>query len=163
MAFQQYVERFRPNFVVIGVCPNDFGDIGAVLKRGEGNWNEARYRLDAIHYRCRLADARCILVPIPWIDQMRTPRDSANYPGALERAGNFMSVDYCDPIEDFVEASLRLSRKADRSGSPYPWNPLYNGRIQDHHLSPIGADVWGKTVARRIALLVEPVLDKKTP
>ena len=74
LTFQEYSERFRPNFVVIGVCPNDFGDMGPVLKQGKGNWDEAKLRLDAIHYRCRVLDAECVLVPVPWIDQMRASR-----------------------------------------------------------------------------------------
>ena len=76
---------------------------------------------------------------------------------------NFMSLDYLDPIEDFVDASLRVSREAECAGRPYTWNPLYNGRILDHHLSPIGADVWGRAVARRVALRVDPAERKMNP
>ena len=44
----EYGERFRPHFVVVSVCPNDFGDGPAVMS-GEGDWmDEAEYWLDKI-------------------------------------------------------------------------------------------------------------------
>lgn len=159
IALNEYIDRFRPQFVVLSVCPNDFGEPEAVLKSGRGDWKEARTRLNAIHYRCRDAVAECLLVPVPWIDQMRLPRESANYPGEIERVAKFLSYDYLDPIEDFIDASLRLARQRERTRLTFPGNPLYNVRLHDHHLSPLGADVWGRAVARRVALrndIVDP-------
>ena len=44
----EYGERFRPHFVVVSVCPNDFGDGGAVMS-GEADWtDEAAYWLHKI-------------------------------------------------------------------------------------------------------------------
>src|SRR4029078_9091893 len=47
-ALCEYRDRMRPQFVVVSVCPNDFGDVGAVL-RGEGDgFAEAEYWLGQI-------------------------------------------------------------------------------------------------------------------
>ena len=52
-----YAERFRPDFVIVSLCPNDFGDIWDVLK-GQGDWEEAKYWLDKITSFCRTRDYR---------------------------------------------------------------------------------------------------------
>ena len=65
------------------------------------------------------------------------------------------SLHYVFPIEDLVDEFLRARSEARRSGRPSPSNPLYNTHIDDHHFSPLGCEVWGKALARRLALLLE--------
>ena len=51
-ALREYGDLFRPQFVVVSVCPNDFGDGPAVLL-GKGDWyKEAEYWLDEIRMWC---------------------------------------------------------------------------------------------------------------
>jgi hypothetical protein len=43
----------------------------------------------------------------------------------------------------------------ERHGGGPSHSPLYNGHIGDSHFSPKGATLWGKALARRVALLLE--------
>ena len=50
---REYGERFHPQFLVVSVCPNDFGPGWDVL-RGKGDWyDEAEYWLDLIQQWCQ--------------------------------------------------------------------------------------------------------------
>ena len=47
----EYADRFRPHFVLVTVCPNDFGDAFRTLT-GEGDWDEGAYWLGEIRRYC---------------------------------------------------------------------------------------------------------------
>ncbi len=48
-----FAERFRPQFVVVSVFTNDFGDLFEVPTKGLGDWDEGKYWLEKITDYCR--------------------------------------------------------------------------------------------------------------
>jgi hypothetical protein len=155
-SLKEYGDRFRPQFVVVSVCPNDFGDGWAVL-RGEGDWyGEAGYWLDQIHGWCRSRSALCLLVAVPTHVQVENIRRDDLYPGKICDIFRAHSSRYCDPLDAFVDEHLRLAALARRNGQPYQRSKLYNREIDDDHFSPIGASLWAQNVSRRITLILDP-------
>ncbi len=43
----EYFDRFRPDFVLVSVCSNDFGDSASALP-GRGDWAEGKSWLNVI-------------------------------------------------------------------------------------------------------------------
>jgi len=149
-----YGDRVRPSFVVVSVCPNDFGDGWAVL-RGEGDWmEEAGYWLDRITQWCRSRTVLCLLVPVPTHIQIENSRRDAFYPGSVANLFTAHASRYCEPSNEFMDEHLRLLRIARSEGRPAQRSELYNREIDDDHFSPRGAALWGRIVARRLALLL---------
>lgn len=150
----EYGDRFKPSFVVLTLCVNDFGDVGDAV-RGVGDWDETRYWIDHIRQWCRTRDVLLVLSPVPYDHQVTASRLAGGYPGKPADLIGSSSLHYVFPIEDLVDEFLRARSEARRSGRPSPSNPLYNTHIDDHHFSPLGCEVWGKALARRLALLLE--------
>ncbi len=149
-----YHDRFRPRFVVLSVCPNDFGDAVSVL-RGKGDWSEAEYWLDQILVYCRAHQTPCLLVAAPLEIQIIGSHEAASYPGAvtnLWHANRFFFLDLVDP---FVDEHLRLAAEWIRAGRHPQTSPLFNGHLHDAHFSPQGAALWGREVGRRLLMLTE--------
>ena len=149
-----YADRFRPGFVVVSVCPNDFGEGRAVLE-GKGDWAEAKYWVDAIQRFCRDRSVPCVIAPIPLDVRVEGRRREGDYPGRLSNLFDSDSLSYYNPFDDFVDEHLRLSLDAARSGRPLASSPLYNRPINDGHFSAQGASVWGRALAPRLALLLQ--------
>jgi len=152
----EYGERFRPDFVVVSVCPNDFGD-GTEVIWGHGDWwSEAEYWLGEILRWCRGHDTLCVLVPVPCEEQFRGSRIDAAYPGQVAKIFHGSARLYCDPLDEFIDDHLRLTRVAKREGKYFGKSLLYNGQFGDNHFSPRGAELWGQIVGRRVTLLLTP-------
>jgi hypothetical protein len=152
----EYGERVKPHFVVVSVCPNDFGDDFAVL-RGGGDWfDEAGYWLGQIRQWCWARGVPCLLVPVPTHIQVEGMRTDESYPGRICRIYETISSRYCDPLNDFTDEHLRLLRTARKEGWPPRSGWLYNHDISDNHFSPRGAALWAKVVGRRLTLLIDP-------
>ncbi len=98
-----YAERFRPDFVVVSLCPNDFGDIWDVLK-GQGDWEEAKYWLDKITSFCRTRELPHLFVPVPVEPQMLGRRRAGFYPGTISNILEVNSLMMFDPTDDFINA-----------------------------------------------------------
>src|SRR5262249_30292756 len=108
----EYGERMRPQFVVVSVCPNDFGN-GAAVLRGEGDWlAEAEYWLEEIKRWCRTRQVVCIFVPVPTHVQLESIRKDSLYPGPVCDLLHSHTSRYCDPLNDFVDEYLRLGKLA---------------------------------------------------
>jgi hypothetical protein len=151
-----YADRFRPQFVVLSVFANDFGDLYDVVTKGEGDWDEARYWVGEVVRFCRSRGLLCLVVPVPWEGHVKGGRRLAGYyPGRFADVAQVSPAYYCNPIEDFVEADLRLTDERRSRSEPVLSSPLYNGHISDGHFSPEGSDVWARAVGRRLALLLE--------
>ena len=56
----EYFDRFRPQFVVISLCANDFGDM-----KVEESWRESEYWMDLIAQFCRTRHVQYLFVPLP--------------------------------------------------------------------------------------------------
>ncbi len=148
--FQAYVDRFQPHFVVISLCANDFGDMSV-----EANWLESEYWLDSLVQSCRTRQIDFIAVPIPLETAILGRRKSEPYPARLLEIFHASGSNYLDPIEDFATEQLAQRALAIHEGQPYSLSPLFNARYGDHHLSPLGCDLWAKIIAKRIRLLLE--------
>ncbi len=151
---REFADRFRPRFVVVGLYSNDFGEDAAVL-RGDGDWAEEGHWLELIVQHCRGRGILCLFAPVPCEGQLAGPRNEGNYPGQVSNVIGLSGRLFCDSTDAFIEEDLKVRP---------PWNPrettpsgrshLYNGHLADGHLSPAGAALWGRVVARRLALLI---------
>jgi len=150
----EYVDRFRPQFVVVSVFANDFGDMFEVLQ-GKGDWEEGGYWLNQIQEFCRGRKLLCLIVPAPFVDQIEGARKAGNYPGQVSNVTGQSGLDYLDPIEDFVDHHLELIDEDLRLGKPPRKDPLFNSQIADAHFSALGSKVWGASVGRRLVLLIQ--------
>ncbi len=147
----EYFDRIRPQFVVLSVCPNDFGGgYDVVAGRGRGDWSEAQYWLDEIDHFCRRRQVPCLLVAAPWETQVVGPRNEGYYPGRASNLWKEAAFDFLDPTDDFVDAHLRLMAEAVETGRRPQHSPLFNGHLYDVHFSPQGSAVWGEAVGRRL-------------
>ncbi len=154
-----YADSFCPGFVVLGVYSNDFGEDPEVLS-GKADWAEGRYWIERITQLCRSRGVMCLVAPVPCQSQLSGPRSEGHYPGQVANMTGVIGPNFCDVTDAFVDEDLRL-RRAMTSGQ-YALagpSPLYNGRLGDGHLSPLGAELWGRLVAHRLALILRQ-LDK---
>jgi hypothetical protein len=148
-------DRIRPQFVVVSVCPNDFGD-GMAVMRGQADWlKEAEYWLDRIQQWCRSRTVLCLVVPVPVHMQVETTRRDGIYPGQVCDIVRTQSARYCFPLDEFIDEHLRLAKQAEKEGRSRERSKLYNRQIDDDHLSPQGAALWGQIVGRRLVRLFD--------
>jgi hypothetical protein len=150
----EYADRFRPQFVILSLFANDFGDLFQVLE-GKGDWDEGRYWLEQIDQFCRSRQIPCLVVPAPWINQIDGQADLGFYQGKVSNILKRTSLEYLDPIEDFRNERLRLSAEAQRQGKPTSPNPLFNGHLGDGHFSSLGCELWARVVGERLLLLLD--------
>jgi hypothetical protein len=162
-SLKEYGERFRPHFVVLSVCPNDFGPGGDVMAGRGDDWDEAKYWLEEIVQWCRSHAINCLLVPVPCDVQIVGNRNDARYPGRISEMFTGSPIWYCDPLDQFIDEHLRLVRDGERIGKRPPHSPLYNLHIADNHFSPVGAELWARIVARRLDLVVRFPKPPKKP
>ncbi len=145
--------RFRPHFVVVSVCPNDFGNDNDVIAGGGDDWDEAAYWLGEILHWCRAANVPCVLVPAPLDRFILGVRKDAWYPGRISNLFQGTSYAYCNPFEYFLEEHLRAYRRGAAPGR----SALFNHQINDNHFSPRGAEVWAEVVGERlVGLMAKP-------
>ena len=134
----EYGDQMRPEFVVVSVCPNDFGDGPAVL-RGEGDWfDEAEYWLDQIRQWCTARSVVLLLVPVPTFTQIQAMRNDAFYPGRVCNLFRSTSMRYCDPLNEFVDEHIRLVNLSEAAGRRSMESELFDRGTQDDHFSPRG-------------------------
>ena len=150
----EYAERFNPQFVILSLFANDFGDLFEVLE-GRGDWDENRYWIAKIDAFCRAHGLPCLAVPAPWVNQIEGPRLAGHYPGEISNLLKGCGMAYFDPMEAFCEETEKLALQAAKEGKPILPNPLFNGHLGDGHFSPLGCRLWGDSVGRRLALMLE--------
>jgi hypothetical protein len=152
---REFADRFQPRFVVVGLYSNDFGEDADVLK-GNGDWAEERHWLDLILRHCRARGITCLFAPVPCEGQLAGPRNQGHYPGQVSNITSLSGRLFCDSADAFIEEDLRVRTRTNPRGTNMNGRShLYNGHLGDGHLSAAGADLWGKVVARRLALLIE--------
>lgn len=150
----EYGDRMKPRFVVVSVCPNDFGSEFDILQ-GRPDWlDEAGYWIDQILGWCRARNTIFLLVPIPSYPQVENVRKDGFYPGLVSNIFKGPPSNYRDPLERFIDENLKLRIEARASGGYAGRSLLYNRHIDDEHLSPKGAAVWADVVAHRLLLLM---------
>jgi hypothetical protein len=161
----EYADRFRPHFVLVSVYTNDFGDIDEVPARGRGDWPEGKYWLDRIMQFCRSRRWPHLLVPMTFESQILGRRRSGFYPGMVSNILEVSGLTFLDPTDDLINAHLRVLIDGERRGNRPQDCPLYNRKIGDGHLSPLGSKVWADAVSQRLCLLLESewALREKAP
>jgi lysophospholipase L1-like esterase len=147
MAFS---EKFKPQFVIISLCNNDFGD----MSRPE-NWAEGEYWLDEIAQFCRTRGVVCLAVPVPQEDAMTGRRNETIFPAQVSKIFDGSGQSYLNVVDEFTTEHLSLKARAIRENRPFPNSPLFNRRYGDNHMSALGCDLWARIVARRLRLIWE--------
>jgi lysophospholipase L1-like esterase len=129
----RFADRFRPHAVVVSLCANDADPDDADEQCG---W------LRKIVRSCGDRGIGCLLVPTP-------PGVRSEYPGfpGLLRPGAVPPGLWVDFIAAFDARS--------RGETDWKKNPLFNGRLNDGHLSPPGAELWAEVVAPHVPDAVE--------
>ncbi|MGC8639070.1 MAG: hypothetical protein ACP5XB_04245 [Isosphaeraceae bacterium] len=151
----EYGDRFHPQFLVVSVCPNDFG-LGDEVLAGKGDWfDEAEYWLGNIQEWCFARNVMLLLVPVPSHYQVESRRHDALYPGRVCEIFQPSPLRYCFPLDEFIDEHLRLGVETMRQGQSPSHSPLYNWQINDNHFSPRGAALWARVVGRRLVRLLE--------
>lgn len=141
-----YHDRFRPQFVIVSICNNDFGDI-----RNAANLAESEYWLDELLQYCRTRGVEYLVVPVPAEDDMLGRRDESIFPGKVSAIYKRSGLNWVNPIEEFADEHLRLRNEANRAGRPFSISPLFNRHFMgDNHFSPLGCELWARIVARRL-------------
>ncbi len=156
----EYADRFHPQFVVLSLFANDFGDLFEVLE-GKGDWGEGSYWLDRIVQFCRNRQLIFLVVPAPWINQVEGTRKAGNYPGKISNILTAVGMNYLDPIEEFTDEYLKQTTARARRGESITPNPLFNGQLGDGHFSPLGCEVWARVVGSRLVFLIEKARAEK--
>ncbi len=140
-------DRFKPHYVVISICGNDFGD-----RDNPANWVEGKYWLDRIADLCNQKRWEFLLVPGPGQSTLMGPRNLHEYQAQVNRIFGRGGTRYVDPLEAFTDALLRVKNDGIRTGDVNP-DPFYNTRfLGDQHYSARGSDLWARVVARRLLL-----------
>ena len=141
-------DRFRPHYVVISICGNDFGD-----RDNPDNWVEGKYWLDRITGLCDQRHWEYLLVPGPGPTTLLGPRNLHDFQAQVNRIFGRGGSRYVDPLEAFTDALFRVKNDGKRTGVTDP-DPFYNTRfLGDQHYSAQGSDLWARVVARRLLLV----------
>jgi hypothetical protein len=148
-----FADRFQPQFVVVSVFANDFGEASEVIKGG-GDWDEGKYWLDRIAVFCPGRNARFLMVPTPDVSQIQGRRNTGYFPGILTGTLDINSLQFLDATDAFVDAHLDSIFEGKPRGDRPEGCSLYNEQYFDGHFSALGAEAWAKAVGRRIARLV---------
>jgi hypothetical protein len=156
-----FADRFPAHFVVVSVCSNDFGDLFEVLK-GKGDWDEGKYWLEKINDFCAARRWPCLVVSVPFENQMLGRRRSGDYPGTISNILKTGAMTFLDPTDAFINAHLDLMIQADLRGIRFYRSPLFNNQFDDGHFSALGAEVWAGAVGRRVRLLLERTIGRRT-
>ncbi len=157
---EAYGDRFRPQFIVVSVCPNDFGDGDTVMTGGGDDWDEAAYWLGEIFRWCRARQVTGLLVIVPVDRQILGSRKEGRYFGRISDLFPGSGASYLYPIEAFLDEHLKLVRAGDAVGARPGKSLLFNGHIDDNHFSPRGSALWAELVARRLDLILDPKLTR---
>jgi hypothetical protein len=146
-----YGARFRPHFVLLTLCMNDFG--GMTLT--EEGLQEGRYWIGKIEEYCRTLGAACYVASFPHEAQVTGSRREKSLPGDFSEPCTFNGLAYCNPVESIADEHLRLTVERKRYGEATTSSPLYNSRFGDNHFSARGAEVWAQAVGQRVSLLLQ--------
>jgi hypothetical protein len=155
-ALLEYGERMKPHFVVVSVCPNDFGDGDDTLVGKGDDWDEAARWLGEIEHWCRARSIPCLTVAVPVDRQILGIRREAEYPARITQIREGASTTYLDPLDLFLDAHLELRARDPEAMANRGGCLLFNYKINDNHFSPLGSKLWADAVARRLDGLMDP-------
>ena len=107
--------RFRPQFVVVSIFANDFGDVFEV-PQGHGDWEEGNYWLQKIAEFCSSRQLIPLFVVVPLETQMSATRKTEFYPGKIANMLHVSGTDFLNPVEAFVNTFLETINAGERQG-----------------------------------------------
>ena len=157
----EYFDRFHPQFVVLSVCPNDFGDTdGGPGRRRRLRRGEVLDQRDPGVLPAEVGP--CLLVPVPLESQV----DGVDNAGALPRAGlRPLRIDLgrstSTPPRPSPTSTSGWSARPRRPASRPATSPLFNGHLGTATSRP-GSALWAREVGRRVALL-DPTREPAAP
>ncbi len=154
--FMEYIERFRPHFIVMSVCHNDFGDDQEVLSGKGMLYGEAAHWLNLIIERCRGKNIAFLLVPVPHQENVDNSRSNGHYPNQIFRDVVLAPKLAISLLDQFIDENLRLRRDEPSIVAGAQTSVLYNASIKDGHFSAIGSALWARCVGNRVQLLMDP-------
>ena len=143
-----YFDRFRPHFVVISLCANDFGDM--TLDR---NWEESGDWLGKIAQYCRTRGVTFLLLPLPVEESMLGTRVTTTYPAPdhdlLRRRGPALPRPDGGVRRGAARAEGRRGEaRRDAAVQPPVQPPLQRPAPLAPRLRPLGADRGAEAPAR---------------
>jgi hypothetical protein len=147
---REYGDRFRPHFVLLTLCMNDFGGMTLTAEGLE----EGRYWIGQIEHYCRARGIACYVASFPHEAQVTGLRREKSLPGEFSEPCQFTGLTYCNPVESIADEHLRLVADRASRGEAITSSPLYNSHVGDNHFSARGAAVWARAVGERVALLL---------
>jgi lysophospholipase L1-like esterase len=153
--FMAFADRFRPHFVVVSVCVNDFGHTFDAASKGNVDWKEGKYWLEKIAGACRQRRWPCLMAMAPFERSMLARRRSGYFPGMIINELDMDSRLILDPMDDFLDAHLKARVEAERKGREPKGSVLFNDVIDDDHFSAAGSVVWAESIGRRVILLLD--------
>jgi hypothetical protein len=150
-----FADRFRPQFVVVSIFTNDFGDLHGVPTDGAGDWEEGKYWLDRIADFCRVRDCPFLFVAVPYVPGMLGKRRMGHYPGGIMNVLDINGVNFVDVDDSFIDEHLDRLVAGLRQGKRPQGCLLFNDAIGDGHFSALGSEVWARRVGQRLHRLLE--------
>lgn len=154
-SLMEFVDRFPPHFVVVSVCANDCGGTSTEAEWGNGDWYESIYWLNEILKECQRRHCLALIVSVPIEFCMLNGRSTGRFPGLLVNKMAPPSELFLNPMDDFLNAHLRLRMEASKRGADPRSVSLYNDALDDGHFSPAGARAWAESVGRRLVRLMD--------
>jgi hypothetical protein len=146
-SLRAFNERFHPQYVVISITDNDFGDA-----RSQEAWAEGQYWIDRIADFCTHRDLGFLLVPAPESRSLLGRRSLDQFQAPLTKIFKRGGMNYVDPLESFTDRFMRMRIDEMRQGRTLS-EPLYNVHLLgDRHFTAAGSDLWARVVARRLLL-----------
>ena len=153
-ALLAFADGFRPHFVVVSIFTNDLGDLHEVATKDQGDWEEGKYWLDKIVDYCRFHRWSHVIVPVTYGPSMFSRRRSGFYPGKIANILDDSGLMFLNPTDSFINAHLENFVAAEQHGDHPQGCCLFNEAIGDGHFSPVGSEVWARSVGRRLILLM---------
>ncbi len=151
-----FAERFDPHAVVISFFANDFGNVLEVTAEGKGDFREGKHWLEKIVELCKERHWAHLTVAVPFKGNVVGRRRAGRYPGQILNVLNIRSLNFLDPVDEFVSALLEEEVAATERGGALAQRSLFNDAFgDDEHFSAFGSEVWAKAVGRRLVLLLK--------
>ena len=108
-------DRFRPHYVVISICGNDFGD-----RANPANWVEGKYWLDRIADFCNQRQWEFLLVPGPGQSTLLGPRNLHDFQAQVDRIFRRGGTTICRPAGGVHRCAASPEKRGRAHGRSQP-------------------------------------------
>ena len=139
-----FADRFQPQFVVVSIFANDFGEASEVASGG-GEWDEGKYWLHQIMSLGQSRRWTTLFVPVVTVEHTLGRRKMGYYPGTISNLLGTSATNFLNPADAFADAHLRLLIEGEERGERPSGCLLYNEQIRDGHFSALGRAGMGRS------------------